>query len=186
MLGECGELNTCDDPPVAVASLPAELLQAQKPPLVAGDAVRCAIVDLVASAEGDAVGAVVEFREFGGNARAGGDSWSKVVFQYNARNNPLTMEELLACACSGPRHVNGTDDCWFFIDNAGQGQGPFDLGTMQAWYLAGQLLPTTMVRNNQDGSFRPAETSAVSSAASSVGIMTGTQVGEADDMVEME
>ena len=54
------------------------------------------------NSEGDAIGAQVEFRGFGGKARAGADSWSKVVFQFNARNRPLTFEEIIGCLQCAP------------------------------------------------------------------------------------
>eukprot|EP01047_Picozoa_sp_COSAG01_P134898 COSAG01_NODE_65095_length_274_cov_0.800000_1_plen_52_part_01 len=46
---------------------------------------------------GEAVGASLEFRGVSGRARAGADSWSKVVFQHHARHRPLTLEEIIAC-----------------------------------------------------------------------------------------
>ena len=53
VLGPTGELNTCDDPTYTVASLSPELLRSHTPALSPGDPVRCAIKDLVLSAEGE-------------------------------------------------------------------------------------------------------------------------------------
>ena len=64
--------------------------------LQTGDPVRCAIKQLVLSADGEeVVGAQAEFRGHGGKARAGADSWSKIIFQYHARTQPLTIVELV-------------------------------------------------------------------------------------------
>jgi len=48
---------------------------------------------------------------------------------------------------------------WYYVDNAGEEQGPFDRDAMQAWYKAGQLLPATKVRKGKEGNFRLAKTS---------------------------
>ena len=49
----------------------------------------------VDAASGEACGASLDFRGHGGKARAGADSWSKLLFQYSARHAPLAVEEIL-------------------------------------------------------------------------------------------
>ena len=46
-------------------------------------------------------GATVEFRGHGGQARAGADSWSKIIFQHHARTEPLQIDELVVEAAVG-------------------------------------------------------------------------------------
>ena len=99
VLGPGGELLTSDEPPMTIGQLPPDVLAAQQGTAAAlqpGDPVRCAIKQLVLSADGEeVVGAQAEFRGHGGKARAGADSWSKIIFQYHARTQPLTIVELV-------------------------------------------------------------------------------------------
>ncbi len=47
-------------------------------------------------------------------------------------------------------------DAWYYIDNTGTQQGPFPLASLQHWYSAGQIPPTTKVKKGEDGVLREA------------------------------
>ncbi|MDC0510894.1 hypothetical protein OAN61_00650 [bacterium] len=111
ILGPAAELLTCDDPPMVLGALPEDLVTQQTPPLVPGDPVRCAVLGVhVDDATGTAAGAALEFRGHGGKARAGADSWSKLLFQYSARHTPLVIEEVLAAAAASEGTAQSADD----------------------------------------------------------------------------
>ena len=47
-------------------------------------------------------------------------------------------------------------DEWYYIDNAGEQQGPFPLASLQAWFKAGQIPETTKVKKGAQGVLRAA------------------------------
>jgi snurportin-1 len=106
VLGPAGELNTADDPPMTIGMLPpiAELQALNLEScssLQPGDPVRCVVRALTVGDDPEETGgqiitgAAVEVRGRGGQARAGADSWSKIIFQYHARTEPLQVGELV-------------------------------------------------------------------------------------------
>ena len=53
-------------------------------------------------------------------------------------------------------HGAGGADAWYYIDNSGTQQGPFPLASLQHWYSAGQIPPSTKVKKGEDGILREA------------------------------
>lgn len=113
VVGPANQLNTSDNPPMTLGTARAEELQHLA--LQPGDSVRCAITGLIVGSDPEdeaaqiVTGAAVELREYGGQARAGGDSWSKVIFQYQARTDPLDIGELVTEAARSAATESGTD-----------------------------------------------------------------------------
>lgn len=113
VLGSAGELNTSDDPPMKLGTLSSEELQRHN--LRLGDSVRCAITGLIVGSDPEdggapiVTGAGVELRGYGGQARAGADSWSKIIFQYQARTDPLQVGELITEAARSAAVESGVD-----------------------------------------------------------------------------
>jgi snurportin-1 len=113
VLGAAGEFNTSDDPPMNLGTPSSKELQHHN--LQPGDSVRCAITGLVVGSDPEdggaqiVTGAAVELRGYGGQARAGADNWSKIIFQYQARTDPLQVGELVTEAARSTAAESGVD-----------------------------------------------------------------------------
>jgi len=99
----CSALLTCDEPPVQAGQLAAETVASEG--LQPGEPLQVAVASLTIDAGGRATGATLQFRSRCGRARSGGDSWSKLLFQYAARTQPLQYAELVATAAQAPPPV---------------------------------------------------------------------------------
>ena len=103
-----GDVVTGDAAPIALARLPAEYVAPEDggaaPPgggLRAGALVKFALGDggIVFSEDGGVLGADLVYEGLANQRRGhGADTMTKVLFQYNARRNPITVEELCAAA----------------------------------------------------------------------------------------
>eukprot|EP00897_Mesotaenium_endlicherianum_P004247 jgi/Mesen1/3850/ME000207S02868 len=94
-----GDVRTGDEPPVALARLPASFLQANEQHLQEGLLLSFAIGDGgLLFEDGRPVAADLHYRGPANQRRGGSDTLSKILFQYAARHNPLTFAELEAAA----------------------------------------------------------------------------------------
>lgn len=98
-----GTVATGDEPPVALGCLPEEYRRRAGDKLAPGQVLRFTIRDggLVLGADGRPTGADLHFEGAVRDKRRSADFLTKVLFQYNARRSPVTLEELLAAAARG-------------------------------------------------------------------------------------
>mmetsp|Transcript_37205 Transcript_37205/g.71346 ORF Transcript_37205/g.71346 Transcript_37205/m.71346 type:complete len:446 (+) Transcript_37205:164-1501(+) len=91
-----GSLVTGDDPPVVMANLPASFVQMQADKLRPGLLIRCVIGNQgMHIVDGRPVAAEVHWDGLANQRRGGADSFTKVLFQYAARHQPLTIQHIL-------------------------------------------------------------------------------------------
>ena len=166
MVGAGGELNTSDDPPMVLGTPCSEELQRHN--LQPGDAVRCAITGLTEGIdpedEGSIIvtGATVELRRHGGQARAGADSWSKIIFQYQARTDPLQVGELITEAARSAAILSGANPA---------------AAAEAAKALAARLVRTAELAGGAEAAAAPSVAAAAESALASEGATRMTVEG---------
>eukprot|EP00898_Chlorokybus_atmophyticus_P001070 jgi/Chlat1/1964/Chrsp158S08702 len=93
-----GTVGTGDDPPAVLGSIPAAFLQQHKDALRPGTLLRFEVGDkgLVLDDDGKLVAADISFVGVAAKARRDADSFTKVMFQYAARHDPLDIHQLMA------------------------------------------------------------------------------------------
>ena len=91
---------TADDPSIVMGTLPVSFVQQTKRHLRPGMLLRFAIGDAgMQIVDGRPVSADIKYIGAANQRRGGADSFTKILFQYQARRAPLTFEELLT-ACT--------------------------------------------------------------------------------------
>ncbi|GAQ80912.1 m3G-cap-specific nuclear import receptor [Klebsormidium nitens] len=91
-----GTVASSDDPPVVLGSIPAAFLQQHAESLRPGTLLRFSVGDRGIQTEGDGPPvADLQYQGLANQRRGGPDSFTKILFQYAARHDPLTIEQIL-------------------------------------------------------------------------------------------
>jgi hypothetical protein len=94
-----GTVATEDDPPVVLGQLPQSFVAANAQHLRPGRLLRFTLGDGgLTFHEGRPAGADLRYEGPGNQRRGRADTFSKIMFQYNARRQPITLEALMQCA----------------------------------------------------------------------------------------
>ncbi|KAG1677386.1 hypothetical protein FOA52_010766 [Chlamydomonas sp. UWO 241] len=94
-----GTVATEDDPPVVLGQLPQSFVEANAQHLRPGRLLRFTLGDGgLTFHEGRPAGADLRYEGPGNQRRGRADTFSKIMFQYNARRQTITIEALMQCA----------------------------------------------------------------------------------------
>ncbi|CAM6102318.1 unnamed protein product [Calypogeia fissa] len=100
-LASDGSVVTSDEPPLVLATMPAQFLQQNAANLKPGALLRFNIGEQgLTIVNGRPVVADIQFQGVASRSRPGADSCTKVLFQYAARRDPLTIMDLVAAVDS--------------------------------------------------------------------------------------